>query len=56
MAALQAAIIGVCIDSSKEAWKLEWNLQLITIIYLVRSFLKLCLSSIQIEASIYQVN
>ncbi|WJX58138.1 hypothetical protein P8452_43623 [Trifolium repens] len=33
MAALQAAIIGVCIDSSKEAWKLEWNLQLITIIY-----------------------
>jgi hypothetical protein len=39
MAALQAAIIGVCIDSSKEAWKLEWNLQLITIIYSVRSFL-----------------
>ena len=36
MAALQSAVIGVCIDSSKAAWRLEWNLQLITIVYSVR--------------------
>ncbi|XP_022637811.1 WAT1-related protein At5g64700 isoform X2 [Vigna radiata var. radiata] len=33
IAAIQAAIVGVCIDSSKAAWRLEWNLQLVTIIY-----------------------
>nr|KYP36513.1 Auxin-induced protein 5NG4 [Cajanus cajan] len=33
LAAIQAAIIGVCIDSSKASWKLEWNLQLVTIVY-----------------------
>ncbi|BAT81580.1 hypothetical protein LR48_Vigan07g182600 [Vigna angularis] len=33
IAAIQAGIVGVCIDSSKAAWRLEWNLQLVTIIY-----------------------
>ncbi|PNX83412.1 auxin-induced protein 5ng4-like [Trifolium pratense] len=33
MAAIQSSIIGVCIDSRKEVWRLEWNLQLITILY-----------------------
>ncbi|CAJ2652374.1 unnamed protein product [Trifolium pratense] len=33
MAAVQSAVIGVCINSSKQVWRLEWNLQLITIIY-----------------------
>ncbi|XP_058729349.1 WAT1-related protein At1g09380-like [Vicia villosa] len=33
MAALQSAVIGACFNYSKEAWRLEWNLQLITIIY-----------------------
>ncbi|KAG4963828.1 hypothetical protein JHK82_040504 [Glycine max] len=33
LAAIQGGIIGVCIDSSKAAWKLEWNLQLVTIVY-----------------------
>ncbi|XP_068487591.1 WAT1-related protein At5g64700-like [Phaseolus vulgaris] len=33
LAAIQAAVIGVCLDSSKAAWRLEWNLQLITILY-----------------------
>ncbi|KAK7372873.1 hypothetical protein VNO80_06263 [Phaseolus coccineus] len=33
LAAIQAAVVGVCLDSSKAAWRLEWNLQLITIIY-----------------------
>ncbi|TKY56413.1 WAT1-related protein [Spatholobus suberectus] len=33
VAAIQSAIIGVFIDSSKAAWRLEWNLQLITIVY-----------------------
>ncbi|KAK7385479.1 hypothetical protein VNO78_31200 [Psophocarpus tetragonolobus] len=33
LAAIQAAIIGVCIDSSKASWRIEWNLQLITILY-----------------------
>lgn len=33
MAAIQSAVIGACVDSSKEAWRLGWNLQLITILY-----------------------
>ncbi|XP_022637386.1 WAT1-related protein At5g64700-like isoform X2 [Vigna radiata var. radiata] len=33
LAAIQAAAVGVCLDSSKAAWRLEWNLQLITIVY-----------------------
>ncbi|GAU25739.1 hypothetical protein TSUD_216700 [Trifolium subterraneum] len=33
MAAIQSAIIGVCLDFRKEVWRLEWNLQLITILY-----------------------
>ncbi|XP_027333768.1 WAT1-related protein At1g09380-like [Abrus precatorius] len=33
MAAIQSAITGIIIDCSKDAWKLEWNLQLITIFY-----------------------
>jgi len=35
LAAIQAAAVGVCLDSSKAAWRLEWNLQLITIVYSV---------------------
>ncbi|KAL5073098.1 hypothetical protein RYX36_012082, partial [Vicia faba] len=33
MTAIQSAIIGAGINSSKDAWKLELNLQLITIVY-----------------------
>ncbi|XP_058762277.1 WAT1-related protein At5g64700-like [Vicia villosa] len=33
MAAIQSAVIGIFINSSKESWRLEWNLQLITILY-----------------------
>ncbi|KAL2317541.1 hypothetical protein Fmac_031417 [Flemingia macrophylla] len=33
VAAIQAAIIGALLDSSKASWKLELNLQLITILY-----------------------
>ncbi|XP_047165029.1 WAT1-related protein At5g64700-like isoform X2 [Vigna umbellata] len=33
LAAIQAAAVGVCLDSSKAAWRLQWNLQLITIVY-----------------------
>ncbi|QCE00839.1 WAT1-related protein [Vigna unguiculata] len=33
LAAIQAAAVGVWLDSSKAAWRLEWNLQLITIVY-----------------------
>ncbi|KAL8153563.1 hypothetical protein V2J09_011323 [Rumex salicifolius] len=32
-ASIQSAITGVCLDRSPHAWKLQWNLQLITIIY-----------------------
>ncbi|KAH8492293.1 hypothetical protein H0E87_021746, partial [Populus deltoides] len=32
-ASIQSAAIGLCIDRSNAAWKLEWNLQLLTIIY-----------------------
>jgi len=39
MAAIQSAVIGACVDSSKEAWRLGWNLQLVTVLYSVRSFL-----------------
>ncbi|WVY90659.1 hypothetical protein V8G54_036173 [Vigna mungo] len=28
IAAIQAGILGVCIDSSKAAWRLEWNVEL----------------------------
>ncbi|KAB5531522.1 hypothetical protein DKX38_018192 [Salix brachista] len=30
---IQSAVIGLCMDRSSAAWKLEWNLQLLTIIY-----------------------
>ncbi|RDX97386.1 WAT1-related protein, partial [Mucuna pruriens] len=33
LATIQGGIIGVCIDSSKAAWRLQWNLQLVTIVY-----------------------
>ncbi|KAK7385477.1 hypothetical protein VNO78_31198 [Psophocarpus tetragonolobus] len=33
LAAIQGGIIGVCIDSSKAAWRLDWNLQLVTVVY-----------------------
>ncbi|CAJ1970587.1 unnamed protein product [Sphenostylis stenocarpa] len=33
LATIEAVIIGVCIDSSKAAWRLEWNLELVTIVY-----------------------
>ncbi|KAL9372015.1 hypothetical protein Peur_034259 [Populus x canadensis] len=33
LASIQSAAIGLCIDRSNAAWKLEWNLQLLTIIY-----------------------
>ncbi|GMI75606.1 Usually multiple acids move in and out Transporters 25 [Hibiscus trionum] len=33
IASLQSAVIGLCLDRSKAAWRLEWNLQLITILY-----------------------
>lgn len=46
MAAIQSVVIGLSIDSSKAAWRLGWNLQLITILYSVRSiFTELCLPS-----------
>lgn len=45
MAAIQSAVIGACVNQSKEAWRLDWNLQLITILYSVRSFAELCLAS-----------
>ncbi|KAG6736770.1 hypothetical protein POTOM_060335 [Populus tomentosa] len=35
LASIQSAAIGLCIDRSNAAWKLEWNLQLLTIIYSV---------------------
>ncbi|KAK7301014.1 hypothetical protein RJT34_11869 [Clitoria ternatea] len=33
MAAIQGAVIGAFIDTSKAAWRLQWNLQLLTIVY-----------------------
>ncbi|KAE8680404.1 hypothetical protein F3Y22_tig00111390pilonHSYRG00056 [Hibiscus syriacus] len=33
IASLQSAAIGLCIDRSKAAWRVGWNLQLITIVY-----------------------
>lgn len=33
MASIQSAAIGLCLDRSKAAWRLEWNLQLVTIVY-----------------------
>ncbi|XVE58240.1 hypothetical protein DITRI_Ditri04bG0154300 [Diplodiscus trichospermus] len=33
MASIQSAAIGLCIDRRKAAWKLGWNLQLVTIVY-----------------------
>ncbi|KAK2376342.1 hypothetical protein P8452_48376 [Trifolium repens] len=33
MASIQSAVIGAYIDPRKEVWRLEWNLQLITIFY-----------------------
>ncbi|KAK7275933.1 hypothetical protein RIF29_17060 [Crotalaria pallida] len=33
MAAIQSSIIGVCLDTNKASWRLQWNLELITIVY-----------------------
>ncbi|KAJ6387286.1 hypothetical protein OIU78_017075 [Salix suchowensis] len=33
LASIESAVIGLCMDRSSAAWKLEWNLQLLTIIY-----------------------
>ncbi|KAL1059778.1 hypothetical protein V6Z11_1Z007900 [Gossypium hirsutum] len=33
IASIQSAVIGLCLNRSKAAWRLEWNLQLITIVY-----------------------
>ncbi|CAL0315595.1 unnamed protein product [Lupinus luteus] len=33
MAAIISSIIGVCMDSSQASWRLQWNLELITIVY-----------------------
>ncbi|XWS48674.1 hypothetical protein CRYUN_Cryun13aG0096400 [Craigia yunnanensis] len=33
MASIQSAAIGLCLDRRKAAWRLEWNLQLVTIVY-----------------------
>lgn len=33
IASVQQVVLGLCIDRSKTAWKLGWNLQLITIVY-----------------------
>ncbi|KAF3432717.1 hypothetical protein FNV43_RR23819 [Rhamnella rubrinervis] len=33
MASLQSAVIGLCMNSNGAAWRLGWNLQLVTIVY-----------------------
>ncbi|KAK9914609.1 hypothetical protein M0R45_038378 [Rubus argutus] len=33
MAALQSAVIGLCLDTSPASWTIGWNLQLVTILY-----------------------
>ncbi|XP_022722641.1 WAT1-related protein At1g43650-like isoform X1 [Durio zibethinus] len=33
MASIQSAAIGLCLDRHKSAWRLQWNLQLVTIVY-----------------------
>ncbi|KAG4171996.1 hypothetical protein ERO13_A12G245400v2 [Gossypium hirsutum] len=33
MASVQSTAIGLCLDRSKAAWRIEWNLQLVTIVY-----------------------
>ncbi|KAK3042818.1 hypothetical protein RJ639_001091 [Escallonia herrerae] len=33
VASIQQVVIGLCIDRTKAAWRLGWNLQLITIVY-----------------------
>ncbi|KAG2701291.1 hypothetical protein I3760_06G037900 [Carya illinoinensis] len=33
IATIQATVIGVCADRSKDAWKLRWKLELLTIVY-----------------------
>lgn len=35
MAALQSAVIGLCLDTSPASWRIGWNLQLVTILYSV---------------------
>ncbi|KAE8661981.1 hypothetical protein F3Y22_tig00113721pilonHSYRG00036 [Hibiscus syriacus] len=33
MASVQSTAIGLCLDRREAAWRLEWNLQLVTIVY-----------------------
>lgn len=37
IASVQGAVVGLCIDTNKASWALGWNLQLVTIIYSVRT-------------------
>ncbi|XP_048127812.1 WAT1-related protein At5g64700-like [Rhodamnia argentea] len=36
----QATTVGLCINRSRKSWSLGWNLQLITIVYSVRFFIR----------------
>ncbi|XP_062074828.1 WAT1-related protein At2g37450-like [Humulus lupulus] len=33
IAVLQSAVLGLCLDTNAVAWRLDWNLQLLTIVY-----------------------
>lgn len=35
MASVQSTAVGLCLDRNKAAWRIEWNLQLVTIVYSV---------------------
>lgn len=35
IASVQAAVMGLCLDTKPKSWRLGWNLQLITIFYSV---------------------
>jgi hypothetical protein len=39
---LQAFIIGILIDPHTSAWRLKWDLQLLTVVYSVRHWLPVC--------------
>ena len=35
-AAIQSAVYGMCAEKDWSAWKLGWNIRLLTVVYIVR--------------------
>lgn len=43
MGSIQATVYAICIEKDWSAWKLGWNIRLLTTIYAVNLFIYICI-------------